>query len=94
MEGEYLEAPLASRALAAAEAIAAAAGHPQQTLPDSLTTWVREHPLSADKELITTARAAVTRVLVDSELRDLWFEGDEGPKWEAEVTSLLGRLTV
>jgi hypothetical protein len=92
LEGEYLEAPTASRALAAAEVIAAASGNQAQGLPDPVLSWLSSHPLTRSTELLMNAATAVRRVLAESELRDLWFEGESGAEWEASVNALLQRL--
>jgi hypothetical protein len=69
-DDRYLEAPECSVAIAAAEALAAARGHPNASLPDEVALWVREKPdVSAD--LVDLARSAVDRIVGKSELRDL-----------------------
>ncbi len=87
----YLEAPEASRALAAAEVVAAAVGRPAAQLPAEVTAWVASAAVP-DPELIGKARRAVERVLGDSELADLWDGSPDSAQWRRDVEELLGRL--
>jgi hypothetical protein len=90
-DDRYLEAPDCSIAIAAAEAVAAARGHPNVSLPDEVVRWVRNKPdLTVD--LIALARSAVDRVAGKSELRDLWEESDSAEAWLAAMTDLRARL--
>jgi Domain of unknown function (DUF4259) len=91
---DYLEAPDASVAVAAAEVVAALRGRPAADLPQEVTTWVQAHGRSgvAD-DLRAAARAAVARVEASSELRDLWDETDDaGAAWRQQLGDLLARL--
>jgi hypothetical protein len=88
----YLEAPVASKGLAAADVVAVLSGRPAAKLPEEVTHWAkgREPP---DPELVKKARKVVTRILMDSELKDLWAESaDLGLLWQKEVEDLLRRL--
>jgi hypothetical protein len=90
-DDRYLEAPDCSIAIAAAEAVAAARGHPNVSLPDEVVRWVRNKPdLTVD--LVVLARSAVDRIAGKSELRDLWDESDSAEAWRAAMTDLRGRL--
>jgi hypothetical protein len=92
LKGEYLEAPLASRAVAAAEVVAAASGRPGANLPDDLTEWLASHQVPQSAELLRNASAALTRVMAESELRDLWVDSEEFNAWEASLQDVLSRL--
>jgi len=46
---EYLEAPTASCALAAAEVVAALAGRPRPALPEEVTAWVNRQSKPVDQ---------------------------------------------
>ena len=92
LKGEYLEAPLASRAVAAAEVVAAASGRPGANLPDDLADWLTSHQVQQRAELLRNAAAALTRVMAESELRDLWADSDEFEVWEATLRDVLSRL--
>lgn len=90
---DYLEAPEAVHALAAAEIVAAARYGDMSRLPSEAAPRVEEHAgeINAAK-LILAARRAVTRVLKSSELKELWEDGAEAEEWEDDVRELLERL--
>ena len=92
-DAEYLEAPEASSAVAAAEVVAALACRPPAELPDEAAEWVAAHGRPPGDRLVRQARAAVQRVRTDSELKDLWEEEGDAPNaWHAAVDDLLRRL--
>lgn len=88
----YLESPTSAEALAAAEVVAALAGHPAPDLPDGVQTWVAAHSGTVSPDLRALALAAVERVATESELQELWAESDEGGAWSNRVEELRGRL--
>ena len=91
----YLEAPTASRALAAAEVVAAMHGKPRPQLPDEVSAWLETHKLAVTEDLVTTARRVVLNVqdLESSELAQLWSESDDLAEiWAADLSDLLERL--
>jgi hypothetical protein len=81
-----------SEALAAAEVVAALAGHPASDLPDEVQTWVAAHSITVSPDLRALALRAVERVSSKSELQELWAESDEGRDWSRRVEELRGRL--
>jgi hypothetical protein len=86
----YLEAPECQVAVAAAEAVAAARGAALTDSPQEIVEWAARHPtLTAD--LSALAVAAVDRILVASELKDLWDE-TEPEAWRASMMALVTRL--
>lgn len=91
---EYLEAPEASHALAAAELVAAARSGEDDRLPEAFRPRFAAHVDAInDADLTAPARKAVARVLRSSELKELWDDaGDED--WEEGVRDLLERLKV
>lgn len=91
---DYLEAPEASHALAAAELVAAALTGEDDRLPDSFRPRFAGHVDAInDADLGALARKAVLRVLRSSELKELHEDsGDE--EWEEGVRDLLERLKV
>jgi len=90
---DYLEAPDASMALAAAEVVAAARDGNLSNLPDSVRQAFAKHRQSlAGLPLSELAYRAVVRVLRQSELKDLWEEGKEGQIWHRGAESLVSRL--
>jgi Domain of unknown function (DUF4259) len=86
----YLEAPDACVALAAAELVAAAVGKPASDFPEQAAALMPK--IQNVRALRSEATAAVTRVLNNSELRELWAEADDFGKWRADVENLLERL--
>jgi hypothetical protein len=89
---EYVEAPEASAALAAAEVVAAMLGKPGRGLPKEAAAWVKGHRTVSPK-LQKRARRAVSRILANSELAELWAEGNDFGAWKASVEDLLRRLS-
>jgi hypothetical protein len=88
--GDYLEAPVASMAIAAAEFVAAACGRPPEDFPEDAVLAL---PLIRNKLALKPAAVkAVSRVLDSSELRDLWADVEDFDKWRADVGDLLERL--
>jgi uncharacterized protein DUF4259 len=96
--GEYIEAPEASVALAAAEVVAALLGRPMAELPDEVSAWVNAHrELVPDDDLVRSVRQTCVRIgddLESSELAQLWAEAapDDREAWRAGVRSLRERL--
>jgi hypothetical protein len=93
LEGVYLEAPIASRAIAAIEVIAAAAGQPGTSLPPEILRWLEAHPVFRDEELLANARQALDRILTESELQELWADSTDYDAWSDTLNELRGRLT-
>ncbi|MEL6870449.1 MAG: DUF4259 domain-containing protein [Pseudomonadota bacterium] len=90
---DYLEAPEACAALAAAEVVAALIGTPSQDLPEEVTGWLAANQQQPDAELITMAHRAVSRIKSSSELQELWEETDEYAAWQHAMDELSLRLT-
>jgi len=84
----------ASRALAAAEMVAAMVGNPSRYLPAPCKEWAVLHSKDANRDLIESAVRAVDRVVKGSETQELMQEG--GAKnlhdWQVSVTNLQARL--
>ena len=84
----------ASRALAAAEMIAAMMGSPSGYLPAPCKEWAVLHSKDANRDLIQSAVRAVDWVVKDSETQELMQEG--GAKnlqdWQVSVANLKARL--
>ncbi|MDD5262673.1 MAG: DUF4259 domain-containing protein [Methylacidiphilales bacterium] len=89
---EYLEAPDCSSAIAAAEIIAALHGQPVAKFPDNAKQWVDTHGTLNAAALVPTALAALQRIRTNSELKELWDESDDAPKWYATIDDLAKRL--
>ncbi len=88
---EYLDANEASRALAAAEVVAALnqAGGPH--LPVEVKQWVSKHRVGSPL-LIQLALKAVQRIETSSELSELWDESDRAGEWYEVLDNLEARL--
>jgi hypothetical protein len=92
-EDERIETEQARIAVAAAEAVAAARGHAAPDLPGELTEWVGAHGREVDADLVREATDAITRVRENSDLKDMWEEGDSAAEWDAAIANLLERLS-
>jgi hypothetical protein len=90
-DDRYLEGPTFSIAIAAAEAVAAARGHPSATAPEEVAGWVNKKPVVAT-DVVTLARVAVDRIAGKSELKDLWDESDSADEWRTAMSDLRRRL--
>jgi hypothetical protein len=88
---EYLEAPESSMAIAAAEAVAALQDTPHPKLPEELKEVLASSKIMVDQNLIDLAHKALERVKTNSELKDLWEEGDAS-EWLAAIADLEERL--
>lgn len=84
----------ASRALAAAELVAAMVGKPSSNLPARGKEWAALHSKDANKDLVQSAVKAVDRIVRDSETLELMHEGGakDLQEWQASVTNLQARL--
>jgi hypothetical protein len=84
---DYLEAPDASNALAAAAIVAAARSGSADALPEDFQALPRA--LGAlPQDLTSVALKAVQRVATNSELAELWAESDDNNEWRAELAAL------
>jgi hypothetical protein len=89
---EYLEAPTAEEAIAAADTIARLRGkfYARNAYTESVDEWVERHRLTPPPELISAATSALDRILREpSELLELWEE-DDG--WKEQMAALKERL--
>jgi hypothetical protein len=92
---EYLEAPEASIALAAAEVLARLCGNSgeRNSYTEAVDKWVENSQLKPSVELLDKAQAAIARILAEnSELKELWEDTDEYDAWQASVDSLRTRV--
>lgn len=93
--GEYVEAPDAAIALAAAEVLARLSGSPgeKNAYTEEIDNWVAGTSVKPTAELIEMAKAAIDRILAEnSELNELWKDSDEYDDWRASVSDLRARL--
>ena len=92
-DGEYLEAPEASAAIAAAEIVAALRDGDQSKLPDDARSALAKHQRSlSGSPILALAPRAVERILRQSELKELCDEGEEGEAWLKGMDALSSRL--
>ena len=92
-KGDYLEAPDAGMALAAAEMVAAVRDGDTSGVPDDAAPALARHQEAlSDPALLDTARRAVTRVFQASELKELWQDTPDWPAWQEVVRNLASRL--
>lgn len=89
-EADFLDAPEACSALAAAEVVAAALDHPHPRLPERVRGFL-ETRRAALVALRVQALRALRNVRQNSELQELWEDfGPEG--WYRELGDLESRL--
>ena len=81
-----------TRALAAAEVIAALGKRPAKDLPDEVSEWLSNRGIHFSTHLGATAIAAVEKVQTASEISELWAESPESALWRENVADLLARL--
>lgn len=92
---EYLEAPTASEAVAAAEAVARlrGAGGERSSYSASVDRWVERVATPPSEAMVQLALRALDRIVApNSELRELWEESDAFADWTAAIRELRGRL--
>jgi hypothetical protein len=91
-ESEYLEAPVCSRAVAAAEVVAALNGRGSSDLPEEIRSWAATRLGTVDAGMLSTANRAIAAVMTGSELQELWEESGNYAEWRARMTDLSRRL--
>ena len=90
---DYLEATEAAHALAAAEMVAAARDGDTSRLPKDAVARLQDNAAKINAaKLLSPARRAVSRVLKNSELKELWEDSADAEDWEVDVRELLERL--
>jgi Domain of unknown function (DUF4259) len=90
----YLEAPEAEEAIAAAEVLAWLLGRPTPVNPytEPVAGWVAAHPIQPPPALVQKALTVLERIQQEpSELLELW-EGDAD--WTSSIADLRTRLTI
>jgi len=92
----YLEAPDAEEALAAADIIARLGGRfgQQDAYTAAIDERVKRTKLQPSKELLEKARSSIAPILKEpSEIVELWRDSDEFDKWKSSVEELAARLS-
>lgn len=88
---EQPEVTECNNALAAAEVVASARGPRSESLPDEAIVWINAHASRIDRSWLALASGAVERVMLYSELKDLWDEARDD-SWSEGVADLVRRL--
>lgn len=99
-DDEYLEAPDCENALASIEFIAAFKGKPSDDLPEEVIDWIKKNDLLDFRsgflgkriDMIDLSLKALDRILNNSELKELWEEGDEFEEWKKILEDLKQRV--
>ena len=92
---EYLEAPDAEEAIAAADTLSRLKGrfYTRNSYTETVDRWVAKHATNPPPELIAAAIQAVDRILTaPSEALELWQESDEFDSWKNHLEDLKARL--
>lgn len=93
LSSDYLDAPDAENAIAAAETVACLLGRAGPSPTESLKKWVAAQSQAPTDPLRSKALAVVQRVqTAPSELLELWEESDDLEGWRAELSALSSRL--
>ena len=90
-EEDYLDADVAMEAVAAIETLAKMQGKgtQQDSYTESVDQWVESVSIKPDAVLLAQADKAIERILADdSELKELWEEGDEAGEWTITLRNL------
>lgn len=91
----YLDQDIACHALGACEVLARLQGQAGYTnaYTEKVDRWVAAHKVNPSAALLVRASAAIDRILAaNSELRELWDEGDDGDTWRKSVEDLRLRM--
>ena len=92
---DYLEAPEACEAIAAAEVLARARGNPgtEETTSHGVDAWLQRVNVKPSATLIVKARRALDRIQTEpSEWMELWEDSDDLDAWRAAVNDLTVRV--
>jgi Domain of unknown function (DUF4259) len=89
--GEELEAPESSKAIAAAEVVAALKQAPHAQIPEEILAVLSSGQITIDQNLVDLALTAIASVRTNSELKDLWEESDPS-EWFAAISELEERI--
>lgn len=93
--GDYLEAPEACEAIAAAEVLARACGNPgnAESAPQGVDAWLQRVNVKPSATLMVKARQALDRIQTEpSELMELWEDSDAPDAWRVAVNDLAARV--
>jgi hypothetical protein len=89
---QHLEASVCFEGVAAAEIVAALKNRDASNLPDVARQWVCRQDKPPEDNLVQLAQKAVSRIKMDSELKDLWSESGGIMEWIGALEILEKRL--
>lgn len=92
---DYVEAPVATEAIAAIEVLARLQGQwgERSAYTETVDAWVERVRLPVPAALAKQAVQALDRIIGEqSELRELWAESEEFDAWMASVADLRSRV--
>ena len=94
-EDEYIDADVASEALAAIDTIARLKGSygVQNAYTETVDEWVKKNQLDVPGDMLSQSLKALEAITSEvSELYELWDESGSMAAWEQEVSDLKSRL--
>ncbi|XID91563.1 DUF4259 domain-containing protein [Paenibacillaceae bacterium WGS1546] len=87
-----LDADTASIAIGAIEILAALQDRPgNEEYDEELEEWINQHK-GKGKELLQSAQKALEKILLESELKELWEESESFEDWVKTIKELERRL--
>ncbi len=92
---EYIEAPEAEEAIAAADTLARLKGkaYVKNSHTEAVDEWVAEQQLTVPEDMIELAILAIERIQSEpSELLEQWEESDDFDAWKKHLENLKKRL--
>lgn len=89
----YPDDAIASRALVAAELVAALRGRPSHQLPEDAKTWVAGESTALPIVLARKALRALAAVVRKSEVKDVWEDAGSLSQWRRSMDDLKRRLS-
>lgn len=94
--GEYLDSDLAAEAIAACEVVARLRGNwgKRSAYSEDLDAWIEANPTNVPDTLIQQAVKVLDRIQGEnSDLQELWDEGERNETWHSEIDDLRNRVT-
>ena len=95
MGDEYIEAPDAEEAIAAADTLARLKGkaYVKNSYTEAVDEWVSQQQLEVPQDLLDLAVHVIDRIQTEpSELLELWEESDDVGAWKKHLEALKKRL--
>ena len=91
---EYIDADIATEALAALEVTAAMKGKNSDDLPEEVDKWLSENKgIQLPNNFYIRAEEALNKIMgSESELKELWEESDSYNDWLDNMQNLISRI--